>query len=191
MSNVRINRIYTRTGDDGTTGLADGSRALKSSELISSIGDIDETNCAIALCVQESKELAPEIAKTLEPVLSDLFEFGSALALLDYPQNSTDKIRASDVQRLEAQIDSITAKLPELKSFVLPGGSRLNCALHTARAVCRRAERSIVELNAVRHLPANLLCYINRLSDLLFALTRHEANAPGRSERLWTPRPPE
>jgi cob(I)alamin adenosyltransferase len=188
MSTVRINRIYTRTGDDGTTGLADGSRALKSSLLIQSIGDIDELNTWIAWCLGYANDGHKAVYDILEPVRSELFEFGAALALLDYPQNSGDKIKDSDIVRLENSIDQITEKLPELRSFVLPGGSPMNCALHTARAVCRRAERSLVELNISRTIPTNLLKYINRLSDLLFALTRYEATSSGRGEILWVPR---
>lgn len=188
MSTVRINRIYTRTGDDGTTGLADGSRALKSSAIITSIGEVDELNSLIAWCLLYAKDSCLGVFEALEPVRSELFEFGAALALLDYPQSSGDKITAADILRLEKCIDKVTESLPELKSFVLPGGSQLNCALHTARAVCRRAERALVELNSERHLPDNLLKYINRLSDLLFALTRHEATVSGRGEILWAPR---
>lgn len=187
MSTVRINRIYTRTGDDGTTGLADGSRALKSSAIIQAIGDVDELNSWISWCLSYSSA-QPEIHQVLEPVLSELFEFGAALALLDYPQNSENKIKDGDILRLERAIDAVTEKLPELRSFVLPGGSELNCALHTARAVCRRSERALVALNSERPLPSNLLKYINRLSDLLFALTRFEATVTGRGEILWSPR---
>ena len=189
---VRLNRIYTRTGDDGTTGLGDGARRPKFDLRIAAYGDVDETNCAIGLARlatrgRDEARLAA-IEATLTRVQNDLFDLGADLCAPPAEGAPDQRLRVAPIQveRLERDIDALNAELQPLRSFVLPGGSAAACALHQARAICRRAERQIVALAASETVGAPALAYINRLSDYLFVAAR-SANDGGRADVLWVP----
>lgn len=186
---VTLNRIYTRTGDDGSTGLVGGARTRKNSLRVEAYGDIDELNCLIGICVTlASSPKEAVISDKLKLIQNELFDLGSELAT---PHGSSWqgmlKTEASHVERLERWIDELNESLPDLKSFVLPGGTMLNSHLHLARAVCRRAERAIVSLNDAEPLSEQVLHYVNRLSDLLFVMSRAAAQIAGAAEFLWVP----
>lgn len=178
---VKLNRIYTGTGDAGTTGLVDGSRVGKDSALIAALGDVDETNSAIGVAFVAVA--AGPFAQQLRRLQNDLFDLGADLAT---PAGIDGALRIvpAQVARLEAEIDAMTAQLEPLTSFVLPGGSAAAAALHLARAVARRAERSAVAVGPAVGAPA--LAYLNRLSDWLFCAARL-ANDAGRADVLWQP----
>jgi cob(I)alamin adenosyltransferase len=181
---VRINRLYTRTGDDGSTGLGDGSRASKADLRVAALGDLDEANAAIGLARLSAS--APTDAALMR-VQNDLFDLGADLCVPDLQDpNGRLRMAPEQVAWLETQIDAATAALTPLTSFVLPGGSRAGAALHLARTIARRAERTVVALNAREALNPAAVAYVNRLSDLLFALARME-NDEGRSDVLWVP----
>lgn len=186
---VKINRIYTKTGDEGTTGLVDGSRIRKDSLRVRSYGEIDELMSWLGwarTCANSSKREV--LVDRLKIIQSELFDIGSILASpagATWPSMPT--ISEPQIHRLESWIDSITDAIPELRSFVLPGGNELNSALHISRTVCRRAEREIVTLRDQEAVPSEILIYINRLSDLLFAMAREESFAAGIAEFLWEP----
>lgn len=180
---VKLNRIYTRTGDDGTTGLVDGSRIAKSSALIAAIGDVDEVNSAIGVAAAALAGQAP--ADELARVQNDLFDLGADLAT---PAGIDGALRvtAAQVERLEAAIDAVTAVMPPLTSFILPGGSPAAAALHLARAITRRAERSVARAAAEGSVSPAVGAYINRLSDYLFVAARHVNQSAG-GDVLWVP----
>ncbi len=175
----RLSRIYTRTGDDGTTGLATGERVAKTDPRIDACGDIDETSCVIGMVLAE-RELSDDIRRCLIGVQHDLFEIGGEIAYPDYAG-----ISDASVAQLEQALDGLNATLPPLQEFILPGGSRAASACHLARAVCRRAERSLWAL--AHTIPVNpvLTRYLNRLSDLLFVAARAIARSNGGQEVLW------
>jgi len=175
----RLSKIYTRTGDDGTTGLADGSRVPKDSASVEAFGTIDETNSAIGLVLAEDA-VPGDVRALLLGVQHDLFEIGGELSLPDYRRIGPD-----DVARLEAELDRINAELPPLKEFVLPGGNRAAAACHIARTVCRRAERCTWTLARADDVNEHALRYLNRLSDLLFVVARALARSAGGTEVLW------
>ena len=181
---VRLNRIYTRTGDDGTTGLADGSRRPKSDLRLESYGTVDELNSTVGLAVRAVSGSHPAIARLLESIQHDLFDLGADLATPGREEGL--RISAGQVEALEKAIDHANADLPALESFVLPGGSESACWLHLARTVCRRAERLTVALAATEELNPELIRYLNRLSDLFFVLSR-SANRGGDEDVLWIP----
>lgn len=192
---MRLNAIYTRTGDGGQTGLGDGSRRSKCDARINAIGDVDETNCAVGIArlrIRDTDDLIlTAIEKTLAVVQNDLFDVGADLCLPMAPVESSKsplRIVAPQVDSLERAIDSLVDKLNPLKSFVLPGGTPGSAALHQARAVCRRAERSIVALVSLENEQVNryALAYVNRLSDYLFVAAR-ACNNLGRTDVLWVP----
>jgi cob(I)alamin adenosyltransferase len=175
----RLTRIYTRTGDDGCTGMADGSRVAKDSAVIQAIGDVDELNACIGLVL--THPLPDEVGQVLIDIQHRLFDLGGELS---YPPYS--KIDAEKVRWLETCLDKFNEPLPPLEEFVLPGGTPAAAACHLARAVCRRAERRLVSLQRKSPgLNKQLLIYLNRLSDLLFVLCRVLANFEGQSETLW------
>lgn len=185
---VRINRIYTKTGDDGTTALADGSRLSKASHRVSAYGDVDELNSYLGLIRTMAASTWADLSINLEKIQNELFDLGSNLATREgaatYPVfQVTDK----HLQYLETLIDDITDKLPPLTSFVIPGGTILNGHLHIARAICRRAERSVVKLSQSEPVNNNIIIYLNRVSDYLFALCRAESTRSGVPETLWIP----
>lgn len=175
----RLSRIYTRTGDDGTTGLADGGRLPKSHPRIEAFGAVDETNSAIGLVLSEGTE-HERLAAALTRIQHELFEAGAELSLPDYRG-----IVDAHVAQLEADIDALNADLPKLEEFILPGGSRAAAACHLARAVCRRAEREAWRLAADQPVGTALLRYLNRLSDFLFVAARTLAREHGGAEVLW------
>ncbi len=184
---VRLNRIYTRTGDAGETGLVDGSRILKDHPRAQAIGDVDELNSAIGLALVE---VTPDEARAmLGRVQNELFDLGADLATPGEqfsPSEMTLRIVQAQVDRLEAEIDAMNEGLEPLKSFILPGGGEAAARIHLARTIARRAERSVV--TASRHDPLNPLArnYLNRLSDHLFVLGRVLARQEG-GDILWQP----
>ncbi len=182
---VKLNSIYTRTGDDGTTGLVDGSRISKTDARIQAIGDVDEANSALGIAAVALAEHS--IAAELQRIQNDLFDLGADLATpgADFePSEMVLRIVPAQVERLERAIDAMTAQMAPLRSFILPGGSAGAAALHLARAITRRAERSAVAIPE----PVNpaAMRYINRLSDFLFVAARH-VNQNGAGDVLWQP----
>jgi len=189
---LALNRIYTRRGDGGDTALAGGQRVPKDSLRIEAYGTVDELNAFAGLaCVtcQElnSEKLAP-LGAILRRVQHELFNLGSILATL--PQDvrpNQARVTEADVLQLEREIDAMNQDLPALRSFVLPGGTRLNAELHAARTICRRAERLVVALARAEEVPAEAIRYLNRLSDALFVWSRWVNHALGVPEALWEP----
>jgi cob(I)alamin adenosyltransferase len=183
---VKLTKIYTRTGDDGTTGLVDGSRVPKDAARMAAIGDVDEANsCIGAAAFHAEGDMLP----WLRTIQSDMFDLGADFATPggDFaPTEMTLRIIQSQVDRLEREIDAMNADMKALSSFILPGGTALASALHIARSVTRRAERSAV--SAAREVPLNpiALAYINRLSDWLFVASRL-TNGAGQDDILWVP----
>ena len=182
---VHLSRIYTRTGDDGTTGLGDGSRRAKHDLRIAAYGTVDEANCALGLALVHL--LPPRLAERLRAIQNELFDVGSDLCV---PGPAGDKLRIlpSYVERLERWIDEENARLKPLSSFVLPGGAPAAAHLHLARTIARRAERLVSELveREPREVNPEVLKYLNRLSDLLFVFAR-VANLDGGGDVLWQP----
>lgn len=174
----RLTRIYTRTGDAGTTGLGDGSRVGKDNPRIEAIGAVDELNSLVGVVLAES--LPEPVAACLVAVQHDLFDLGGELSI---PGHSA--ITEEHVSRLEAELDGFNADLPPLKEFILPGGSRAAAACHVARTVCRRAERRVVSLTTAEQVSPAVQRYLNRLSDLLFVLCRVINRAAGGSDVYW------
>jgi cob(I)alamin adenosyltransferase len=175
----RLSKIYTRTGDDGTTGLADGERVAKHDVRVEALGAVDETNSLIGLLLTEQGLLAA-IAEPLRRIQHELFEIGAELALHGYR-----KIGPEHVDRLEVELDALNAELPPLTEFVLPGGTRAAAVCHVARTVCRRAERRACVAATTHALNQESLRYLNRLSDLLFVMARRLAREHGAQEVLW------
>jgi cob(I)alamin adenosyltransferase len=181
---VRLTRIYTGGGDRGETSLGDGSRVSKLDCRIASFGTVDELNAQIGVVLAGAPP-AP-IAAVLARVQNELFDVGADLSV---PWGIADRLRVDDemIAGLERDCDRFNADLPELKSFVLPGGSELAARLHVARTVCRRAEREVLAAADEVELDPLVLVYLNRLSDLLFILARGANAAAGRDEPLWKP----
>ena len=179
---VRLTRIYTRGGDRGETSLGDGSRVPKLDCRIAAFGTVDELNSLLGLAL--AADVTDELRGVLERVQNELFDVGADISV---PFGVADRLRVtqSQIDGLEADCDRVNADLPELKSFVLPGGSEAAARLHVARAVCRRAERDVLEATGKVELNPLVPVYLNRLSDLLFILAR-AANASG-DEPLWKP----
>ena len=186
---VKLNKIYTRTGDDGTTGLVRGPRRSKADLRVECFGTVDEANSFIGMARLHTGSM-PKLDRLLARVQNDLFDLGSDLATPGAdPAGAAPSLRITPVQAdwLEQQIDQYNEGLKPLQSFVLPGGTPLAVALHLARTVTRRAERLVVELIAAEPDVNNaVLVYLNRLSDLMFVMAR-VANANGDSDVLWTP----
>jgi cob(I)alamin adenosyltransferase len=188
---VKLNKIYTRTGDDGTTGIVDGSRIAKSDALMAAIGDVDEANSWVGMA---AVALAPDSdeAAMLARIQNEMFDLGADLATppdIQFgfgPHDMALRIVPSQIARLEEEIDRMNDALDALKSFILPGGTEAAARLHLARAVTRRAERAAVAAGAERDLNPLALTYLNRLSDHLFVLTRH-INAAAGGDILWKP----
>jgi cob(I)alamin adenosyltransferase len=187
---VRLNKIYTKTGDDGTTGLATGPRRLKSDLRVEAYGTIDEANSFIGLARQHTTELMALDAMLMR-IQNDLFDLGADLSTPDTGETlpyEPLRIIAAQVTRLETEVDALNADLDPLRSFVLPGGSEAAAALHIARTVARRAERQMVELARTEGetVSREALAYVNRLSDFLFVAARW-TNGKGKSDVLWVP----
>ncbi|MDR1423069.1 MAG: cob(I)yrinic acid a,c-diamide adenosyltransferase [Azoarcus sp.] len=176
----RLSKIYTRSGDTGTTGLGDGSRVSKGDVRIALIGEIDETNAALGLVLAE--ELPDEVRALLTGVQHDLFDLGGEACL-----PGARVVGTPHVQRLEAAIERYNATLAPARDFILPGGTRAAAHAHLARTVCRRAERTLAQLSA-QAVGEGARQYLNRLSDLLFVLARVLNRAGGRSEVFWEKR---
>ena len=174
----RLTKIYTRTGDDGTTGLSDGSRIGKDAARVEAMGDIDELNSAVGILLAE--DLPESIRTGMIAIQHDLLDLGGELSL---PGHGI--ITGAHVTRLEHELDALNAELPALREFVLPGGSRAAAAAHFARTVCRRAERRLVTLARAETVPSVQLQYLNRLSDLLFVAARALNRHAGRGDVLW------
>ncbi|ACS58095.1 MULTISPECIES: cob(I)yrinic acid a,c-diamide adenosyltransferase [Rhizobium] len=187
---VKLNKIYTKTGDDGTTGLVSGPRRLKDDLRVEAYGTIDEANSAIGLARLHTADL-PELDAMLMSIQNDLFDLGADLATPDTgepPAYEPLRIAETQVDRVEHDIDQLNAGLESLKSFILPGGSPAAAHLHLARTIARRAERLMVALartdGEIVGEPA--MKYVNRLSDFLFVAARH-ANDQGHADVLWVP----
>lgn len=186
---VRLTRIYTRGGDKGTTSLGDGSRVPKQSLRVEAYGTVDEANAAIGLA---RLHVAGETDAMLGRIQNDLFDLGADLCTPEDGRRAADKSRgalrivAAQVERLEAEIDRENAALRPLDSFILPGGNAAAAHLHLARTIARRAERLVCALAAAENVNPEAVKYLNRLSDLLFVLSRR-ANADGAGDVLWQP----
>ena len=174
----RLTKIYTRTGDSGETGLGDGSRIAKNSLRVEAIGAVDELNCCVGMLLAEA--LGADLRDALVGVQHDLFELGGELSIPGH-----ERIAPTHVARLEQLLDGYNAELPPLKDFILPGGSRTASLCHLARAVCRRAERRLVAAASSERFGAYAIQYLNRLSDLLFVLSRVINRRDGHADVLW------
>lgn len=186
---VILNRIYTRTGDDGTTALGNGERRAKSDLRIEAYGTVDETNAAVGIARLGTAKTGGDVDAMLARIQNDLFDLGADLARPPMPdEGRTLRITAHQVDRLEGEIDKLNADLSPLRSFVLPGGSESAAALHLARTICRRAERLMVGLCAQpgEEVSGAALRYANRLSDFLFVASRW-VNQQGATDVLWVP----
>jgi len=184
---VYLNRIYTKSGDQGETGLGDGTRVRKDDARIETIGDVDELNAALGLLAALGSS-CPEF-DLMRSIQNDLFDVGADLCVPPTEGEATGaklRVTAEQIERLERAIDRLNERLKPLTSFVLPGGSIAAAHLHHARAVCRRAERRVVTLMKTQPVNQQVMIYLNRLSDLLFVLAR-VANDDGRSDILWVP----
>jgi cob(I)alamin adenosyltransferase len=193
---VKLNKIYTRTGDDGTTGLGSGERRLKSDLRVEAYGTVDEANACIGLARLHTAAVHPDLDAMLGRIQNDLFDLGADLSVPELDKKGIGKkldyeplrIIAAQTARIEADIDRLNKELTPLKSFILPGGSPAAAALHLARTVTRRAERMIVALaqNPEEHVNREAIRYINRVSDFLFVAGR-VVNDNGNADVLWVP----
>lgn len=176
----RLSNIYTRTGDDGTTGLGDGTRVKKTDARIEAFGAIDEFNCTLGLLLAE--HLPVDIRTLLTRLQHELFDLGGELCI---PGRIVTQ--AAQVERLENHLDRVNGPLPPLKEFILPGGSRAAALAHLARTVCRRAERRVIALSEQASVNPRTVHYLNRLSDLLFVMARDLNRTEGQPDVLWQP----
>ncbi|WP_293867798.1 cob(I)yrinic acid a,c-diamide adenosyltransferase [uncultured Alsobacter sp.] len=188
---VVLNRIYTRTGDAGTTALGTGERRPKYDLRVEAYGTVDETNATIGLARLHTERAHPLVDAMLARIQNDLFDLGADLCTPETgepPKWEPLRVLDSQVERIEQEIDTLNADLQPLRSFVLPGGSPAAAALHLSRTVCRRAERLMVELAAQpgESVGGPALRYVNRLSDFLFVASRH-VNDRGQADVLWVP----
>jgi cob(I)alamin adenosyltransferase len=185
---VVLNKIYTRTGDSGTSALATGERRKKSDPRFEAIGTVDELNAYVGIARLHEATLGADLAAMLARIQNDLFDLGADLATLDKGKPSRERLRiaAAQVERLEREIDGLNAGLSPLTSFVLPAGTPAAATFHVCRTVARRAERVMVALAADEEVNPEALRYINRVSDLLFVAAR-VANNNGADDVLWVP----
>ena len=174
----RLSKIYTRTGDDGTTGLGDGSRVNKDSLRVEAMGDVDELNAVIGILLTEP--LSGSIAAVLTRVQHDLFDLGGEICIPGF-----EMVKAERIQALEQTLDQLNEQLQPLQEFILPGGSRAAAYCHLARTVCRRAERQLTRLSREQAVTPVSLQYLNRLSDLLFVMCRILNKDAGKADVLW------
>jgi len=174
----RLSKIYTRTGDDGTTGLGDGTRVAKDSPRVAAYGTVDELNSVIGMVL--AQDIAVPIRETLTQTQHDLFDLGGELCI-----PGMIMISDADIERLESTLDGFNDDLPALKDFILPGGGMAAACCHLARTVCRRAEREVISLQRESDVRGEAVRYLNRLSDLLFVLARVLARESGHGEVLW------
>ncbi|MHC5655468.1 cob(I)yrinic acid a,c-diamide adenosyltransferase [Stappia sp.] len=185
---VVLNKIYTKTGDAGTTALASGDRRPKHDLRIEAYGTVDETNSVVGLARLATAEAAPDLDMALARIQNDLFDLGADLATPESENPAYPPLRVTEAQvsAIEAEIDRMNADLSPLRSFVLPGGSPAAAYLHLARTVSRRAERLMTELAEREPVNRQALIYMNRLSDFFFVAARH-ANDKGAADVLWVP----
>ena len=181
---VKLNKIYTRTGDGGQAGLVDGSRVSKASARMHAIGEVDEANCAVGVAIAEL-EPSSTAAASLSRIQNELFDLGADIATPGHIEGAL-RILPAQVERLEREIDGMNEELEPLTSFILPGGSRAAAALHLSRAVVRRAERALVALSQLEDVNPAARAYLNRLSDHLFVMARYVARGTG-GDVLWKP----
>lgn len=174
----RLSRIYTRTGDDGTTGLGDGTRVGKDNPRVEAMGTVDELNSAVGRVL--AHEVPASVRDCLERVQHDLFDLGAELCL-----PGVTKVEETHIERLERELDAFNADLPPLKEFILPGGAMAAADAHGARTVCRRAERTLVSLGKAEGGGDGGRRYLNRLSDLLFVIARVLNRSVGRPDVMW------
>ena len=174
----RLSKIYTRTGDDGTTGLGDGTRVAKDSARVAAYGTVDELNSALGVVLAQA--LPDAVRDTLTEVQHELFDLGGELCI---PGSAL--VDEADIARLEQRLDGFNESLPPLKDVILPGGGAAAANCHLARTICRRAERELVTLSHHDAVRGEAIRYLNRLSDLLFVLARVLARADGNGEVLW------
>jgi len=188
---VKLNRIYTRTGDDGHTQLTQKGRLIKSAPRIEAVGTVDELNCSLGVLIAHLNQHPIETqtsTHTLNGIQNDLFNLGAEIAMqITDPHPKSPCVQTSDVIKLEQDIDQMNAKLPELRSFILPQGDPCIAQAHMARSICRRCERRLVALNESEPLRATTLHYVNRLSDWLFVLARHIGHKHNIPEVTWKP----
>lgn len=187
---VKLNKIYTRTGDDGTTGLVDGSRVVKCDAIMQAIGDVDEANSALGVAIAALGD--GNEAALLQRIQNDLFDLGADIAtpLADEDPEWALRITPAQVDRLEQEIDALNGALEPLNSFILPGGAPAAAAVHLARSITRRAERSAVAAAQLRDISEPARNYLNRLSDLLFVMARYVNLNPelgGKGDVKWIP----
>jgi cob(I)alamin adenosyltransferase len=188
---IALNRIYTKTGDQGQTHLAGGQRVAKDSARIECYGTVDELNAFVgmaAFSASSASESVPALGPILRRVQHELFNLGSVLATRPedlHPKQA--RVTAAEVHQLEVEIDRMNADLSPLRSFVLPGGTRLNTELHACRTICRRAERLAVTLEREEKIPPETIQYLNRLSDAFFVWSRWVNHVLGVPEVLWEP----
>jgi cob(I)alamin adenosyltransferase len=182
-----VAKIYTRRGDDGSTGLFGGPRVRKDDLRVAAYGDVDELNSALGVAREEVP--AGDLRDLIDTLQSELFTLGAELATPDAAAAPKDvpRITPDHVARLEFEIDRLTEQLPPMKNFILPGGSLPGAALHFCRTVCRRAERKVVELAESAPVSKDALAYVNRLSDLLFVMARAANLRVGGREIPWVP----
>ena len=185
---LALNRIYTKTGDRGETHLAGGQRVSKDSLRIECYGTVDELNSFVGMACVSAAESVVELVPILKRIQHELFNLGSILATRPedvHPRQA--RITSADIEQLEKEMDRMNAELPALRSFVLPGGSRLNTELHACRTICRRAERGAVSLAREEEIPVETVQYLNRLSDAFFVWSRWVNHVLGVPEVLWEP----
>jgi len=185
---IALNRIYTKTGDRGETHLAGGQRVAKDSLRIECYGTVDELNAFVGMACVSANEAVPSLATILRRVQHELFNLGSILATRPedvHPKQA--RITPVEIEQLEREIDQANAELAPLRSFVLPGGSRLNTELHACRTICRRAERAAVRLAREEQIPPEAIQYLNRLGDAFFVWSRWANHVLGIAEVLWEP----
>jgi cob(I)alamin adenosyltransferase len=175
----RLSKIYTRTGDDGSTGLGDGSRVPKDSARVAAYGTVDELNSTIGM-VLACEGVPPDVREALTQVQHELFDLGGELCIPGMAM-----VNDADITRLESVLDGFNEPLPPLKDFILPGGGMAAACCHLARTVCRRAEREVIALAREEAVRPQAQRYLNRLSDLLFVICRVLARAGGHGEVIW------
>ena len=190
--NIRINKVYTRSGDEGKTRLIGGIECSKDDVRVEAYGTVDELNAQIGFCrellISENNKAFTFLISFLKLIQNELFDLGTQLASSDIVQSSSlPKIKIDSIKKIEAQIDELNIDLPELSSFVLSGGSQINAQFHIARNICRRAERRAVTLYKYSEFNLINLQYLNRLSDALFVWGRWISKVLGDDESLWEP----
>jgi cob(I)alamin adenosyltransferase len=181
----RLTKIYTRKGDDGSTGLGGGQRVAKDSPRVAAYGTVDELSSAIGVALAHG--VVPRLAAALPPIQNELFHLGSDLCFLEEDKGKwpIPQIESRHVDALEALIDELNDVVGPLANFILPGGAPGSAHLHVARTVCRRAERDVLTLSRLEPIGKHAIAYLNRLSDALFVMARYENNQRGVAEPLW------